>query len=304
MLSVLQNVQENSSREDWFFWAAETTSGNGRKGPVITGFDQTRLFDKIKAMIHGLSIEREQHDQWRQLRRQQEDDLQQMISGTHHQLGIVEDNLVANECQAINQTQEQPEDKSEADMIRERRSERLRKEPHHSIKIIICLNNGSRIKRSFDKGVLFQDEPLYFTLHRGGKLVHHKEEVEGNSVLHLTKRGKEEAATLVTSEAIKICLTSPGQQAIPSDKEATESPGSLSAQLMQQGKQTPCSHRRKPANLMQNEPKQEEEQNRMTTERAKETEEVQEVTHSEDKEGEGKKKRKKKAKRSNRRRKT
>ena len=48
---------------------------------------------------------REQHDQWRQLRRQQEDDLQQMISGTHHQLGIVEDNLVTNECQAINQTQ-------------------------------------------------------------------------------------------------------------------------------------------------------------------------------------------------------
>ena len=44
---------------------------------------------------------REQHDQWRQLCRQQEDDLPQMISGTHHQLGIVE---VTNECQAINQT--------------------------------------------------------------------------------------------------------------------------------------------------------------------------------------------------------
>ena len=28
-----------------------------------------------------------------------------MISGTHHQLGIVEDNLVTNEYQAINQTQ-------------------------------------------------------------------------------------------------------------------------------------------------------------------------------------------------------
>ncbi|XP_015766416.1 PREDICTED: uncharacterized protein LOC107345217 [Acropora digitifera] len=143
MLSVLQNVQENSSREEWFFWAAETTSGNGRKvlekygngredqiiflvpstqqtpvfvdrieGPVLTGFDQTRLFDKIKAMIRDLCIEREQHDQWRQLRREQEDDLQQMISGTHHQLGNVEENLVTNECQAINQTQEQSEDKS------------------------------------------------------------------------------------------------------------------------------------------------------------------------------------------------
>jgi len=91
-----------------------------------------------------------------------------MISGTHHQLGIVEDNLVANECQAINQTQEQPEDKSKADMIRERRSERLRKEPHHSIKIIICLNNGSRIKRSFDKGILFQT-----TFHRERKKLQH-----------------------------------------------------------------------------------------------------------------------------------
>ena len=50
-------------------------------------------------------IYREQHDQWRQLRREQEDDLQQMISGTHHQLGNVEENLVTNECQAINQTQ-------------------------------------------------------------------------------------------------------------------------------------------------------------------------------------------------------
>jgi len=36
---------------------------------------------------------------------QQEDDLQQMISGTHHQLGIVEDNPVTKECQTINQTQ-------------------------------------------------------------------------------------------------------------------------------------------------------------------------------------------------------
>ncbi|XP_044166843.1 uncharacterized protein LOC114951569 [Acropora millepora] len=135
MLSVLQNVQENSNREEWFSWAAETTSGNGRKvlekygngpedqiifwvpstqqtpvfvdrieGPVLTGFDQTRLFDKIKAMIRDLCLEREQHDQWRQLRREQEDDLQQMISGTHHQLGNVEENLVTNECQAINQT--------------------------------------------------------------------------------------------------------------------------------------------------------------------------------------------------------
>ncbi|XP_067049260.1 uncharacterized protein [Acropora muricata] len=129
MLSVLQNVQENSNREEWFFWAAETTSDNGRKvlekygngredqiiflvqstqqtpvfvdrieGPVLTGFDQTRLFDKIKAMIRDLCLEREQHDQWRQLRREQEDDLQQMISGTHHQLGNVEENLVTNEC--------------------------------------------------------------------------------------------------------------------------------------------------------------------------------------------------------------
>ena len=37
----------------------------------------------------------------------------------------------------------------------------------------------------------FQDTPLYFTLHRGGKLVHHKEEVEGSSVLHLTERVSE-----------------------------------------------------------------------------------------------------------------
>lgn len=50
-------------------------------------------------------IYRERHDQWRQLRRQQEDDLQQMTSDTHHQLGIVEDNLATNESQAINQTQ-------------------------------------------------------------------------------------------------------------------------------------------------------------------------------------------------------
>ena len=27
-------------------------------GPVLTGFDQTRLFDKIKAMIRDLCIER------------------------------------------------------------------------------------------------------------------------------------------------------------------------------------------------------------------------------------------------------
>ena len=27
-------------------------------GPVLNDFDQTRLFDKIKAMIHGLSMER------------------------------------------------------------------------------------------------------------------------------------------------------------------------------------------------------------------------------------------------------
>ena len=27
-------------------------------GPVLTGFDQTRLFDKIKAMIRDLCLER------------------------------------------------------------------------------------------------------------------------------------------------------------------------------------------------------------------------------------------------------
>ncbi|XP_067049261.1 heat shock cognate protein HSP 90-beta-like [Acropora muricata] len=165
-------------------------------------------------------------------------------------------------------------------MIRERRSERLRKEPDHGIKIVICLNNGSRINRSFDKGTLFQevydwagslqDAPLYFTLHRGGKLVHHREEVEGDSVLHLTERGKEEAATLVASEVSFM-----GDYTPEEDLSAT----------------------------VNDDPKQEEMQNRKTTEQAKETEEVQEVTHSEDKEGEGKKKRKKKDKRSNRRRK-
>ncbi|XP_074611349.1 uncharacterized protein LOC141865890 isoform X4 [Acropora palmata] len=143
MLSVLQNLQDNSRREDWFFWAAETTSDNGKKvlekygngsedqtiflvpstrqtpvfvdrieGPVLTDFDQTRLFDKIKAMIHGLSIEREQQEQWRQLRKQQEDELQQVISGTHHQLSIVEDNLATDEDQAINQTQDNTKDKT------------------------------------------------------------------------------------------------------------------------------------------------------------------------------------------------
>ena len=51
------------------------------------------------------TIYREQQEQWRQLRKQQDDELQQVISGTHHQLGIVEDNLATDEGQAINQTQ-------------------------------------------------------------------------------------------------------------------------------------------------------------------------------------------------------
>ena len=51
------------------------------------------------------TIYREQQEQWRQLRKQQEDELQQVISGTHHQLSIVEDNLATDEDQAINQTQ-------------------------------------------------------------------------------------------------------------------------------------------------------------------------------------------------------
>ena len=49
-------------------------------------------------------IYRKRRDQWRQLRRQQENELQQMTSGNDHQLGIVDDNPAASECQAIIQT--------------------------------------------------------------------------------------------------------------------------------------------------------------------------------------------------------
>ncbi|XP_068710696.1 uncharacterized protein [Montipora foliosa] len=275
MLSVLQNVQENSSREDWFFWAAETTSENGKKvlekygngcedqiiflvpstqqtpvfvdrieGPVLNDFDQTRLCDKIKAMIHGLSMERKRRDQWRELRRQQENELQQMTSGNDHQLGIVDDNPAANsECQAIIQTKVQQkdittvketthstvqqkdistlketthskeplEDKSEEINIRRQRHLRLLAEPKDGVQLRVRLNNIEEpLTRYFSRNALYQEvydwvgsmekAPLYFTLHTQGKLIKHADEVEGNSVVHVTEREAGQVAMLLGSE--------------------------------------------------------------------------------------------------------
>ncbi|XP_068745156.1 trichohyalin-like isoform X2 [Montipora capricornis] len=294
-----------NGQEDQIIFLAPATQKNPvfverMEGAELQDFDTSRLYERVRVMVQGLSLERDQLTRTRQLRQDQEKELHEALQcdiiNIHEQAKHQneaeqpEDKSEAEQAkdqneaeQAKDQNEDQPEDKSEAaedkseaDMIRERRSKRLRKEPVCGISIIICLNNGSRLTRSFDKGALFQevydwagslqDTPLYFTLHRGGKLVHHKEEVEGSSVLHLTERGKEEAAALLASE-----VSFKGDYTPEEDLSATVN--------------------------------DDFQKNRMTTEQAKETEDVQEVTNRNDNEEEGKKKRKKKDKRSNRKRK-
>ncbi|XP_068741680.1 uncharacterized protein [Montipora capricornis] len=125
-------------------------------------------------MVQGLSLKRDQLTHTRQLREDQEKELHEALQcdiiNIHEQAKHQneaeqpEDKSEAEQAKDQNEAEQakdqneadQPEDKSEADMIRERRSQRLRKEPVCGISIIICLNNGSRITRSFDKGALFQ----------------------------------------------------------------------------------------------------------------------------------------------------
>ncbi|XP_068737973.1 uncharacterized protein [Montipora capricornis] len=150
-----------------------------------------------------------------------------MTSGNGHQLGIVDDNPAASECQAIIQTKVQQkdittvketthskeplEDKSEEINIRKQRHLTLLAEPKDGVQLRVRLNNIEEpITRYFSGNALYQEvydwvgsmekAPLYFTLHTQGKLIKHADEVEGNSVVHVAEREAGQVAMLLGSE--------------------------------------------------------------------------------------------------------
>ncbi|KAK2572694.1 hypothetical protein P5673_001674, partial [Acropora cervicornis] len=105
---VLQRLQEACQESDWFFpWVAETSSIGGERVGTLYGhgdydqiiilapssqqtpvfvdrvggadfhnFDHKTLYERVKIMIEGLSLERERLSQWRLLRKEQEKNLQ------------------------------------------------------------------------------------------------------------------------------------------------------------------------------------------------------------------------------------
>ncbi|XP_074607841.1 uncharacterized protein LOC141860588 isoform X3 [Acropora palmata] len=75
---------------------------------------------------------------------------------------------------------------------------------------VILVYRNEKTERRFCHGAVFQEVydwagtleelPIHFTLHSGGKLILHSDHIEGNSVVHVSRREKEEASSLLASE--------------------------------------------------------------------------------------------------------
>lgn len=114
--SVLQKLQDQNEVR-FYFWVAETTSEAGKRvvekygknaedqilflvpstqqtpvfvdciyGPALNDLNCARLCQRIGTKIQRMSMEREQREQWRQLRREQEKELEQMAVTTQHHI--------------------------------------------------------------------------------------------------------------------------------------------------------------------------------------------------------------------------
>ncbi|XP_074608156.1 uncharacterized protein LOC141860874 isoform X5 [Acropora palmata] len=228
MLRVLQRLQEACQESDWFFpWVAETSSISGervgtlyghrdydqiiilapssRQTPVFVdrvggadfhNFDHKTLYERVKIMIEGLSLERERLSQWRLLRKEQEKNLQDIQEK--------ERAMTDEERRNVHVQNER--------ILRDVRRGRYMEEPTNetaTYKVILVYRN-EKTERRFCHGAVFQEVydwagtleelPIHFTLHSGGKLILHSDHIEGNSVVHVSRWEKEEASSLLASE--------------------------------------------------------------------------------------------------------
>ncbi|XP_074629437.1 uncharacterized protein LOC141887033 [Acropora palmata] len=156
-------------------------------------------------MIEGLSLERERLSQWRLLRKEQEKNLQD----------IQEKERATTDEERRNvhvQNEDSPDEEPEERILRDVRRGRNMEEPTNetaTYKVILVYRNektewrfchGAVFQEVYDWAGTLEELPIHFTLHSGGKLILHSDHIEGNSVVHVSRREKEEASSLLASE--------------------------------------------------------------------------------------------------------
>ncbi|XP_015780780.1 PREDICTED: uncharacterized protein LOC107358703 [Acropora digitifera] len=110
------------------------------------------------------------------------------------------------------QNEDSPDEEPEERILRDVRRGRNMEEPTNetaTYKVILVYRN-EKAERRFCHGAVFQEVydwagtleelPIHFTLHSGGKLILYSDHIEGNSVVHVSRREKEEASSLLASE--------------------------------------------------------------------------------------------------------
>ncbi|XP_074614334.1 uncharacterized protein LOC141874075 isoform X2 [Acropora palmata] len=159
-------------------------------------------------MIDGLSLERERLSQWRLLRKEQEknfQDIQEKDRATTVSKIVKGDNRMKDEERRNVHVQNE---RILRDLRRGCNMEEPTKETA-TYKVILVYRN-EKAERRFCQGAVFQEVydwvgtpeelPIHFTLQSGGKLILHSDHIEGNSVVTVSRREKEEASSLLASE--------------------------------------------------------------------------------------------------------
>ncbi|XP_015779114.1 PREDICTED: uncharacterized protein LOC107356992 [Acropora digitifera] len=176
MLRVLQRLQEVCQESDWFFpWVAETSSIGGervgtlyghrdydqiiilapssQKTPVFVdrvggadfhNFDHKTLYERVKIMIEGLSLERERLSQWRLLRKEQEKNLQDSQEKERATTDEERRNVHI-------QNEDSPDEEPEERILRDVRRGRNMEEPTNetaTYKVILVYRNEKAERRS------------------------------------------------------------------------------------------------------------------------------------------------------------
>ncbi|XP_074608157.1 uncharacterized protein LOC141860874 isoform X6 [Acropora palmata] len=185
MLRVLQRLQEACQESDWFFpWVAETSSISGervgtlyghrdydqiiilapssRQTPVFVdrvggadfhNFDHKTLYERVKIMIEGLSLERERLSQWRLLRKEQEKNLQDIQEKERAMTDEERRNVHV-------QNEDSPDEEPEERILRDVRRGRYMEEPTNetaTYKVILVYRN-EKTERRFCHGAVFQEK--------------------------------------------------------------------------------------------------------------------------------------------------
>lgn len=158
-----------------------------------------------------LHLYRERLSQWRSLRKEQEKNLKDMEE--KDSATTVSSTQQDKEGRSVNmQNEDSPDEEPEERILRDLRRRRIMEEPTDGTSMykVILVYCNKRVERQFCQGAVFQEVydwagtleelPIHFTLHSGGRLILHSDHIEGNSVVHISRREKEEASSLLASE--------------------------------------------------------------------------------------------------------